>query len=88
MMVYNRGMKTVILYTKLECPLCDKAYNILLNLAIDNPLEIDVIDITHPHNNIDADKYLTRIPVIARADLETELEWPFTLEEVQSYLRQ
>ena len=85
--VYNVGMQTVTLYTKLDCSLCDKAYQILLDIAFDVPLEIDVIDITHTHTNVDAN-YATRIPVIALAGSDTELGWPFTAEDIKAYLKQ
>ena len=85
--VYNVGMQTITLYTKLDCSLCDKAYQILLDIAFDVPLEIDVIDITHTHTNVDAN-YATRIPVISLAGSNTELGWPFTAEDIKTYLKQ
>jgi hypothetical protein len=80
-------MQKVTLYTKLDCSLCDKAYQMLLDLAFDMPLEIDIIDISHPHNNLET-RYGTRIPVIAHDQVETELEWPFTPTSIKLYLSQ
>jgi len=77
-------MQNVILYTKADCGLCDQAYQILLSLACDTPLRIDLIDITQDHR-IHA-KYMERIPVLARPNLEAELNWPFTAEDVKIYL--
>ena len=57
----------------------------LMQLAFDLPLHIDVVDITHTHNKLDKD-YSYRIPVISRMGTEAELEWPFTLEEIRAYL--
>lgn len=85
--VYNGGMQKIILYTKLDCSLCDKAYQILLDIAFDQPLDIDVIDITHTHTNVDAN-YATRIPVIALAGNGAELGWPFTAEDIKAFLKQ
>ncbi len=86
-MVYNTGMKNVTFYTKLDCGLCDKAYSLLMQVAYDVPMEIDVVDITH-----DLDKfglqYAFRIPVIAIPNADTELEWPFTIDDLESYLSQ
>jgi hypothetical protein len=78
-------MQKVTFYTKLNCSLCDKAYHMLMELVYDVPLEIDVIDITQAHSEVEA-KYAERIPVIATPDADTELEWPFSLDEVRAYL--
>jgi hypothetical protein len=78
-------MQSVTFYTKLNCSLCDKAYQMLLDLAFDIPLKIEILDITHAHNKIEA-KYSDRIPVVAAAHRQTELEWPFTPDELRAYL--
>ena len=77
-------MQRLIFYTKLNCPLCDEAYQILMNLALDVPLEIDIIDIAHSPN-LQAD-YKNRIPVIALPGAKTELNWPFTHNDIKVYL--
>jgi hypothetical protein len=79
-------MQKVTLYTKLNCHLCLEAYQLLMECAFDLPLEIDLVDITHAHNSELAKKYDDRIPVLARADSETELDWPFTLADIPAYL--
>jgi len=79
-------MKKVILYTKLECHLCMDAYRLLMEVACDLPLEIDVVDITHSHNADMASKYATRIPVVALPETDTELGWPFSYQELKAYL--
>ena len=86
-MVYNGGMEKVTLYTKLDCSLCDKAYQILLDVTFDMPLEIDIVDITHIHNGEVNANYATRIPVIAIASKDSELDWPFTAEDLKAYLK-
>lgn len=80
-------MQKVTFYTKLNCSLCDKAHLMLMEIAYDIPLEIDIIDITHSHNKLDTD-YTERIPVIALEGADAELDWPFTLEELKAYLAQ
>jgi hypothetical protein len=80
-------MQQVTFYTKLNCHLCDEAYQMLMDIAFDKPLKIDIIDITHAHNDVE-EKYAERIPVIAVPHRETELDWPFTLEELEAYLEQ
>jgi len=77
-------MKNVILYTKANCSLCDQACQILLNLAYDTPLRIDLIDITQ--NNRIHTKYMERIPVLARPKIDAELNWPFAAEDVMIFL--
>jgi hypothetical protein len=79
------SMQTVTFYTKLNCSLCDKAYTMLMTLAFDIPLKIDIIDITHSHNRLET-KYAERIPVVAAAHRPAELDWPFTLDELRAYL--
>lgn len=85
-MLYNGGMKKVILYTKLNCHLCLDAYRLLLEVACDTPLEIDMVDIGHSHNADCQRLYGERIPVVKLPETETELGWPFTLAELKAYL--
>ncbi len=80
-------MQNVTFYTKLNCSLCDKAHLMLMHVAYDIPLEIDIIDITHSHNKL-GHKYDERIPVIALSKADTELEWPFTINDIKAYLAQ
>jgi hypothetical protein len=80
------GMKKVIFYTKLNCRLCLDGYRLLLEVACDVPLEIDVVDITHSHNADCRTLYAGRIPVVKLPETETDLGWPFTLAELKAYL--
>lgn len=79
-------MKKIILYTKLNCHLCEDVYQMLMELTLDIPLEIDMVDISHAHNQHLFDDYAERIPVLAKPEAETELEWPFSLEDIRAYL--
>jgi hypothetical protein len=78
-------MQKITLYTKLECSLCDQAYKVLLAVALDVPMAIDVVDIFHGHTNLEA-RYGSRIPVAA-LDNGTEIDWPFTSEDIVSLLQ-
>ena len=78
-------MKQVKFYTKLNCSACDTAYQMLVIVALYIPLEIDILDITHPHNGLEA-AYAELIPVIAVTDLKQELVWPFSLDDIKAYL--
>jgi hypothetical protein len=80
------GMQYVTFYTKLNCSLCDEAYQMLMDIAFDTPLNIDIVDITHAHNNVE-ERYAHRIPVVTTPHHETELEWPFTMDELKAYLK-
>jgi hypothetical protein len=79
-------MEKVILYTKLNCHLCQDAYLMLMELTLDIPLEIDMVDITHAHNNHLQSKYTDRIPVLARPYNGAELDWPFTLADIKAFI--
>jgi hypothetical protein len=74
------------LFTKLDCHLCEEAYHMLMDVAFDIPLKIDVVDITLPHNRSFWEQYSERIPVIAKPDVKTELAWPFTSEDLKAFL--
>lgn len=74
------------LYTKLGCHLCEEAYRRLFEVACDLPLKIDMVDITLPHNRAIHDKYFIRIPVLALAGRQDELNWPFAVEDIVAYL--
>jgi hypothetical protein len=79
-------MVKVILYTKLNCHLCQEAYLMLMELTLDIPLEIDLVDITHAHNSHLNHKYTDRIPVLGRPDHSRELDWPFTPADIKAYI--
>ena len=85
-MVYNLHMQKVTFYTKLNCHLCDEAYLMLINVAYDIPLEIDVFDVTRTKSGSES-SYTDRIPVIASAGADNELFWPFTSDDVRAYLK-
>lgn len=81
-----RQMQTVILYTRLGNSNCEEANRLLMEIAYDIPLEIDVIDVTHSHNRNLKEDYSQRIPVIATPGNDLELNWPFSLEDIKAYL--
>jgi len=79
-------MEKLTFYTRLNCHLCEEAYRLLVMVALDIPLEIDVIDITHNHNEAIRAVYAHRIPVISKSGAGTELAWPFTADDLRAYL--
>lgn len=81
-------MTAVTIYTQLNCSKCDEAYRILMQVACDNPLQIDVIDVTHTHNLHLVSQYQDRIPVVVKPNQPSELAWPFTADELKSYIHE
>ncbi len=79
-------MQKLIIYTKLNCHLCEQAYHMLVDIAYDTPLKIDVTDISQPHNKNFSEKYSELIPVIAKSGAKAELAWPFTPDDIKDYL--
>lgn len=79
-------MQPVTIYTKLTCHLCEEAYQFLLDVACDLPLQIDVVDITLSYNALLKEKYVERIPVIVKPGAAEELAWPFTADDIKAYL--
>lgn len=66
-------MKKLKLYSRIECPLCEYAEELL----IENGIAYEMVDIDGSEDLIKT--YHVRIPVIAND--ETELNWPFTAEQ-------
>jgi hypothetical protein len=58
----------------------------LMEITLDIPLEIDLVDISHTHNSHLYSKYTDRIPVLARPQNGAELEWPFTLADIKAFI--
>lgn len=77
-------MISLTVYTTAGCHLCDQAFDLLKQLDQKN-LNIVTIDIAT--NDKLVDHYGTAIPVIKFSD-NSELNWPFTLEELSLRLSQ
>jgi len=56
-------MRTVTLYTKPDCPLCEKAERLLRRLQGEFPFDLDVIDITKDEALFE--RYCLEVPVVA-----------------------
>jgi glutaredoxin len=52
----------ITIYTKKNCPLCDKAFAIVADLKKEFPIEIDEVDIYSDDDLLE--KYMLTIPVI------------------------
>ena len=75
--------KTLILYSSLGCHLCEEAKALIAPLLSTGWLleEIDVAD-----DDCLMERYGVRIPVIKRVDNDTELCWPFSVEQAWALL--
>ncbi|MCT2536055.1 glutaredoxin family protein [Aquibacillus koreensis] len=63
-------MKLVILYTKVNCPLCEDAKQLLEFLQLDHPFELKEVDI---YQNDDLlEKYQLMIPVVEIDGVEVD----------------
>ncbi|MCW8870874.1 MAG: glutaredoxin family protein [Proteobacteria bacterium] len=68
-------MKKLTLYSRLECPLCEFAEELLLSEGI----SYETIDIDDSEALIKT--YHVRVPVLS--DGQHELDWPFTADNAQ-----
>jgi thiol-disulfide isomerase/thioredoxin len=56
------GYKNLIFYTKIHCPLCDKAHKLLQELQTEIPFTIEIVDIYNDDALVE--KYGMMIPVV------------------------
>lgn len=72
-------MKTIRLYSKEDCHLCEEAKIILAAAAVRSPFEVQVVDIEE--NPVLHKLFVEHIPVV-EVDENTRLYWPFELDDV------
>ncbi|OZM56034.1 glutaredoxin [Lottiidibacillus patelloidae] len=63
-------MKVVTFYTKENCPLCEKGLKLLEKVQLEEPFQIEVIDIYQDDELLA--KYQIKIPVIAVGEDEID----------------
>lgn len=71
------------LFGTLGCHLCEVAEAELLPL-VEHGLLVELVDIADSEHLFEA--YSLRIPVLRRVDTGAELDWPFSVERVVSFL--
>ena len=76
-------MKNLTFYTTAGCHLCELAANLISQLESTRGIAVVEIDIVTDRKL--ADRYGTRIPVVSRSDVQQELSWPFTLEQLERF---
>ena len=80
----SRAKQTTI-YTTLGCHLCEQAITMLQPLQMKGIISISEVDIADDDELLET--YGVRIPVLRRQDNNAELDWPFGIKEVESFLR-
>jgi len=76
-------MNSIILYTTLDCHLCEQAL-VMIEPLLNQGLELQAIDISESNTLIES--YGLRIPVLVRADTGAELGWPFDANSLLGFL--
>ena len=73
-------MKQLVLYTTSHCHLCEQAVALLTNLKDQYHIEWILKEISDNDDLIE--KYGIRIPVIKRTDIQVDLNWPFSENDI------
>ena len=76
-------MRNLTFYTTAGCHLCELAADLISQL--ESKWDIAVVEIDIVTDEKLADRYGTRIPVVSRSDVQQELSWPFTLEQLERF---
>lgn len=72
------------LFTTTHCHLCEKALDLLQQVEKEQTIFWQLIDIVEDDNLLL--KYETKIPVLKRNDNNAELLWPFTHQEIKTFI--
>jgi hypothetical protein len=78
------AVKTCLLYSTPGCHLCELAKDILWPLLDEFTLRLDEVDIADCDELVE--RYGVRIPVLAFADTDEELNWPFDQHQARAFL--
>jgi predicted DCC family thiol-disulfide oxidoreductase YuxK len=73
-------MTQLVLYTTSHCHLCEQALELLIKLKEQQPIQWLAKEISGDDDLIE--KYGIRIPVIQRVDNQSELNWPFSEDDI------
>lgn len=72
----------LILYSTSHCHLCELAQSLLMQQSA--CVAVELIDIADDDDLLAI--YGLRIPVLQRQDTKAELNWPFKVEDISSFL--
>jgi len=79
-------MSAIRLYTTAACHLCDKAKTIMWPVLERYDLSLEEIDIAE--SDLLIERYGIKIPVVACANADEDLGWPFTEEQLCRYIEE
>ena len=77
-------MTHLTFYSKPNCHLCEDGQWILEEVLKERPMSVTYIDISQ--DEVLMAQYGTRIPVLGCSELETDLGWPFTPDDILAWL--
>jgi len=75
-------MLTLTLFTTSHCHLCEQAVELITEINPTNPLAL--VEIASDDNLLM--QYGERIPVLQRSDNGSELNWPFTKDDLVAFI--
>jgi hypothetical protein len=75
---------SLVLFQTLGCHLCEEALEVIGAVPRAHSSDLESVDIADDDNLLA--RYGERIPVLRRPDSGAELDWPFTVEEVDRFL--
>lgn len=78
-------MKQLILFTTSHCHLCERAEAILTDLKVKHAISWHAIEISNDDHLTDI--YGIRIPVIKCINNQTELNWPFSADDILKLIK-
>ena len=75
-------MLTLTLFTTSHCHLCEQAVELITEINPTKPLAL--VEIANDDNLLM--QYSERIPVLQRSDNGSELNWPFTRDDLVAFI--
>ena len=75
----------IILYSTLGCHLCELAKDALWPLTARYAIELTEIDIADSDDLVE--RYGIKIPVMVFEKSNSELNWPFTTDQIEAHLK-
>ena len=78
-------MEPLILYSTVGCHLCELALELLAPILTNSNYQLQEEDIADSDELMD--RYGIRIPVLRRPSRNAELNWPFDIDQLQSFLK-
>ncbi|MFU8783562.1 glutaredoxin family protein [Aliidiomarina sp.] len=77
-------MPEFYLLMKEHCPLCSEAIKQIYAQQLEQPIQLNVVDIASDAALIK--EYATLVPVLVRSVDDAELKWPFSNDKLKEFL--